>query len=66
MEVTMAKLTDRPDMLERVTRPVGKVVAAANLRGAANNPLRREADMGEGMEVVNDIRSKYSKRKPQF
>ena len=62
----MAKLTDRPDMLMRTTGPVGKRFAAGNLKSAANNPTRRNADMMEGQEIVDDVRSKYHKGKPKF
>jgi hypothetical protein len=58
-----SKLTDRPDMLERIAKPVGKKFAAQNLKSAANNPTRRGADAAEGQEIVESVRPR---KKPKY
>jgi hypothetical protein len=57
------KLTERPDMLERIARPVGKKFAKQNLKSAANNPTRRGADVAEGQEIADSVRGKRAKAK---
>jgi len=57
------KLTERPDMLERITKPVGKGFAKTNLKGAGNNPLRRRTDMEEGQEIQSSVRKSVKPKK---